>query len=92
MSKISSKDCTCAILNFVNENKEYCKSLFSYDFLVSPLYEIKNWKRIHKETNNSITTRTFDCKPYDNQIRAYVTDNGIEILSVIIKDELRDKI
>lgn len=92
MSKISSKDCKDAILKFAYENKEYCKSLFSYDFLVSPLFDINNWKRICKEKNNNITTRKFDCKPYEDQIRAYVTDNGIEILSIIIKDELRDKI
>lgn len=87
MSKISSKDCKDAILKFAYENKEYCESLFSYDFLVSPLYEIKNWKRIHKETNNNITTRTFYCNPYEGQICAYVKDNGVEILSVIINNK-----
>ena len=88
---ITTKDCKEAIIEFVSSNKAYCESLFSMSFLSAPMYEIKNWKRMckesKKEAGKKITVRTFDCKPYDDQIRAYVTDDGINITKVEVFDE-----
>lgn len=32
----------------------------------------KNWRRIIKETNSFVVSRVFDCRPFDDQLRAYV--------------------
>jgi hypothetical protein len=61
---------------------------------------INNWKREEKtmvpsvnqvygfaNEKNIITLRTFDCRPFDDQLRAYVWDNGTDILKVKISGE-----
>jgi len=49
----------------------------------------KNWKRMSKEKDGETITRGFDCKPFDDQLRAYVvTDkNDSRILSIIVQGE-----
>lgn len=48
----------------------------------------KNWVRIHKQTNDKGNTeRTFNCKPFDEQLRAVVEDDGTQIISVSIQGE-----
>lgn len=35
----------------------------------------KNWRRISKETKNLVISRVFDCRSFDDQLRAYVDWN-----------------
>lgn len=52
----------------------------------------KNWKRICKNKiriGKPYTERIFDCKPFDDQLRAYVatTENDESIMSIVIQGE-----
>lgn len=35
----------------------------------------KNWKRLNKRKEGNKVVRSFDCAPFDDQLRAYVTSN-----------------
>jgi hypothetical protein len=54
-----------------------------------PACEVKCWKRMYKEHQDHTWTRAFDCKPYDDQLRAYVVsdDTDTEVLKVEIQTE-----
>lgn len=94
---VSSEDCKKAIVNTVLDNP----GLVAKNFVNTSGYEAheiddfeagamktKNWKRFEKEVEpNGLTRRGFDCKPYDDQLRAYTWDNGDKILKVSIEGE-----
>lgn len=86
---ITTKDCKEAIIEFVNSNKAYCESLPPIRHLSTstPMYETKNWKRVCKEVGDKFTVRTFDCRPYNDRLRAYVTDDGTTIIKVEVFDD-----
>jgi hypothetical protein len=58
---------------------------------------VKNWKRIEKEKAHGPFSwgdppgakwrRGFDCRPFDDQLRAYVWDDGNQIIKVQIMGE-----
>lgn len=48
----------------------------------------KNWKRMTKEKlYNGDILRCFDCRPFDDQLRAYVTERNGEIVEVGVQGE-----
>ena len=61
----------------------------------SPATKISNWKRREDDCfdgelsirGDRITSRAFDCDPYDDQLRAYTKDDGIQIISVEVVGE-----
>lgn len=51
---------------------------------------VKNWKRMSKSKNKDGTIeRGFNCKPFEDQLRAYVktTNNDDKILAIIVQGE-----
>jgi hypothetical protein len=91
---ISSDDCKKAIVDWVKARpghvaKQFCDiDRNAIQAFEAPSLLEKNWKRMSKFTDgNGITERIFDCRPYDDQLRGYVYDNGATILSVDVHGE-----
>ena len=88
---ISSQDCKEAIIEFCKMNKQYICSQFIPQlneelFILTTL--TKNWKRETKEIrDDGITIRMFDCRPFDDQLRAYVKSNDNVIFQVEVIGE-----
>ena len=49
----------------------------------------KNWKRMSRKRDEKFIVRSFDCRPYDDQLRAYVITNDADetVISVVIQGE-----
>ncbi len=78
--KITSDDCKTAIVEWVKDHPGCILELFGDDVedkntFEEPALQEKNWKRISKEKDLSGYVRVFDCKPYDDQVRAYVYED-----------------
>ncbi len=85
---VSSVMCKVEITKMVINNPSIVTDQFDSGESADPAKLIKNWKRIEKgKMDNGNTERIFDCIPYDDQLRAYVIDDGIKILSVSITGE-----
>ncbi len=50
-------------------------------------YVEANWSRIEKYAEFGIMVREFDCKPFDDQLRATVRSTGDVILNVTVQGE-----
>lgn len=60
------------------------------NLLVKDTTNPKNWKRKDKSKcwdNPNATQRCFDCAPFDDQLRAYVTEENGQITEVYIAGE-----
>jgi len=100
MSKLSTQDCKEALIKYLTPAMVYeLKKEFTnndHAMIDTESVKISNWKRTSKsrvehDTNAPLGSieRTFDCKPFDDQLRAYVyTDSKDEIiLSIIVQGE-----
>lgn len=97
--KIDTAMCKDAIVAFVRANPGLVSTEFCGDGPdeVIPCTEIakmdadasnlKNWKRHSKEKYGKGNVRTFDCTPFDDQLRAYVYDDGLKITKIIVLGE-----
>jgi len=91
--KISTETCKKAIVEFVKNNNGYISNLFAGDKVDESLAcKESNWKREIKRTCDfgthvGKTVREFDCRPFDSQLRAYVYDDGKEIIALEILGE-----
>ena len=86
--KITTDLCKKEIVKIITSNPLIVEDLFCGDESADPAKLVKNWKRILKETrNDGSTLRGFNCVPYDDQLRAYIVDNGVNILSISIEGE-----
>ncbi len=47
----------------------------------------KTWKRITKDKTRTGNQRGFDCTPFDDQLRAYVDDDGKQVFCINISGE-----
>lgn len=68
------------------------------DDILKAVRNPKNWKRICKEkvskyceikspVGNDVCCRTFNCVPFEDQLRGYVYDDGVNILLVSVEGE-----
>jgi hypothetical protein len=86
--KLTSAKCKETIVAEVRRNPNHIIDQFEDEIVdVTPALNVKNWKRFEKETVDNIVTRGFDCYPYDDQLRAYVTSEDDIIISVVIQGE-----
>jgi len=103
--KLTTDICKDAIIKNVKSTNEMWYSIFKKtDSLGQVVYptnseikeyrdnalELKNWKRISKfKDEDKCVIRVFDCKPFDDQVRAYVKSNknDTEILGIKIIGE-----
>jgi hypothetical protein len=91
---ISTEVCKEAIIAFVETNQAKLAKEFIPPVDMSPALLVKNWKRTYKakvgkysDYPQGTIERTFDCKPYDDQLRGYTYDNGTEIIAVEVMGE-----
>lgn len=88
--KITTELCKQLICDIVMVNDGAVEAQFDSDFYAGHIAIFpENWKRREKRTDKKtkITVREFDCTPFDDQLRAYVTDDGTKITEVYISGE-----
>lgn len=89
--KITTEICKQAIVDYLKQNpglvsKEFGED-YNADFEADAILE-KNWKRFEKQKGDLGTiVRGFDCQPYDDQLRAYVTERDGTITHVEVVGE-----
>ena len=73
--KITTVACKKRIVEWIKNHPGHVSTQFEADIDERPARMVKNWKRISKERDGDLTIRGFDCAPYDDQLRAYVTSD-----------------
>jgi len=77
---MNTAECKELIVKWCQKNEDFICEQFSprlthSQFLLST--KEANWKRIIKTKDGNDIERVFDCKPFDDQLRAYVVElNG----------------
>ena len=85
---IATADCKAEIVKIVIADPSIVEDQFDEGESADEAKIEKNWKRIMKENmSDGNTMRIFDCRPYEDQLRAYVIDDGTKIISVDICGE-----
>lgn len=84
---IRTKDCKEAIVDHIKNNTGCVSSQFVPPEDEGPAKLLSNWKRFEKYKQDGETVRGFNCTPYDDQLRAYVYDNGDKIVRIEILGE-----
>jgi len=88
---ISTADCKQAIVAWLQARPGHVQQQFTDPIDEAPSLVVGNWKRIVKEFATwgppAKWMRTFDCRPYDDQLRAYVWDDGQQIVGVEVLGE-----
>lgn len=91
MSNITTEICKKLIVEYCQKNKtgicnQFVPSLTDEQF--AQACKESNWKRRSKSNcgTNKIE-RMFDCKPFDDQLRAYVLEQDGNVVSVIVQGE-----
>lgn len=95
MNKITSADCKEAIVREAQANPQAIVAEFVFDseaeraaFPIQEAFLARNWKRFQKERRpDGSIVRGFDCLPFDDQLRAYVTERDGVIVGVKIQGE-----
>lgn len=86
--KITTAICKQEITKIIIKKPSIVENLFCNSESADSAKLVKNWKRLYKEKRkDGCTLRVFDCTPYDDQLRAYVVDNGANIISISIEGE-----
>lgn len=75
--KITTEQCKQLIVKFCADNKDYINRQFTENLseeIYSKVLEPRNWRRRSKGMDYSGRgiERSFDCRPLDDQLRAYV--------------------
>jgi hypothetical protein len=68
-------------------NDQFCEELSSTEF--AAMQDEKNWKREEKYKEDGVIVRRFDCRPFDDQLRAYISTDlsDTKVISVIVGGE-----
>lgn len=97
--EITTELCKQAIIDYVAAHPGHVEAQFGSPSLGEPAFDeapakkASNWKREskrmlsayeQKEVPGAKTVRTFNCKHYDDQLRAYVYDDGLKIVHIEI--------
>lgn len=88
-AKIGTDECKKFIADLVLANPGLVAKEFSpADPQAEQMASVpKNWSRTSKSKDGKLSVREFDCKPLDDQLRAYVYDDGTKIVKVEIDGE-----
>jgi hypothetical protein len=87
---IGTEECKQAVVDYCQAHKrEICAQFIPPldDKQFAQTLLVKNWKRISKEEDGGIIERAFDCRPFDDQLRAYVRASKIGIYGVVVQGE-----
>lgn len=91
MSEVTTADCVKAIVDLAKKDgANLFYKAFEEPASAEDLKNITNpkvWKRITKTTDGDVIERTFDCRPYEDQLRAVVQEKAGVIISVVIQGE-----
>lgn len=97
--KITTEMCKQAIVDYLKQNpglvfREFGgggingpKDMVSFE---ADALQLKNWKRFEKRKDyfdDTIIVRGFDCRPYDDQLRGYVSERDGTIIGVEVVGE-----
>ena len=87
--KIKSADCKQVIVDYCKTHTKELSNEFVPPVSMIPSFSISNWKRRDKQKEGATIVRDFDCLPYEDQLRAYVTtdEKDEKILSVEVQGE-----
>lgn len=80
MNKLTTETIRSKIADYVKENEDKISVLFVNTVDVEPAKQAKNWKRMTKRREGPTWVREFDCKPYDDQLRAIVVSNHSDVV------------
>lgn len=89
IGKIGTDECKKLIVDLIKVNPGMVAKEFTGDGKQEEMLASieKNWVRTGKRKDGKNNVRDFDCKPLDDQLRAYVTDNGTNVIRVEIQGE-----
>ena len=87
---ISEDDCKEAIVALASKQRQklardWLPPLSEED--IAKAIDVSNWEIRDTELEDSITTRTFNCEPFDDQMRGYTYDDGEKIYLVEVQGE-----
>lgn len=87
--KITSEACKLLITEWCRNNSDYISNQFIPPENPSESFLEKNWKRIYKTKIKEGIERGFDCKPYNDQLRAIIITNSKDenVISLVIQGE-----
>lgn len=90
--KITSEDCKRAIVGYVQAHGARISSEFYPPLTSKQLDDAmkeKNWKRRYKmwDAASNAIERSFDCVPFDDQLRGYVYERDGKIVKVFVVGE-----
>lgn len=96
---VTTSDCKKAIVAWIKSHPGHVSSQFDPPESEVPALDEKNWKRESKRKCSTIDSlanpklqpgmyeRSFDCRPYDDQLRAYTYDDGNRIVYLVVQGE-----
>lgn len=87
---VTTDDCKYRIVKYCSENLELIRHEFDpllTDVELQETLKVKNWKRMSKEKDGPCVIRDFDCKPFDDQLRATVTEHSGLIILLTVQGE-----
>lgn len=96
---ITSNDCKKAIVNWIKSHPGHVSKQFDPPEQEISAQDEKNWKRMYRRKCTHVDTmvnpilklgmweRAFDCKPYDDQLRAYTYDDENKIVYIVVQGE-----
>jgi len=98
LTNMKTEDCRLLIVDWIVAHPNHVYSQFEptlfwtqkdIDAFEGPAKNPKNWKRMSKRTEGNNIVREFDCKPYDDQLRAIVIENKTTnvVTKVIVQGE-----
>ena len=96
---VKSADCKKAIVDWIKAHPGHVSSQFNPPEPEIDALKEKNWKRENKRICTDLDVmvnpklkvgmveRMFDCRPYDDQLRAYTYDDGEKIIYLVVQGE-----
>jgi hypothetical protein len=87
---IGTEECKQAIIDYCQAHKQEICVQFDPpldDKQFAQTLLVKSWKRFSKTEDGGIIERAFDCRPFDDQLRAYVRASKTAIYSVVVQGE-----
>jgi hypothetical protein len=86
---MDTAQCKELIVDFCKKNPDHIRKQFVDEEVdIISCQSVSNWKRMSKEKDEGgNVVRGFDCKPYDDQLRAYVTTKDDVVIELVVQGE-----
>jgi hypothetical protein len=89
VNKLTTEIIKNMIVEHVRDNEDIIAKEFIPEEDMTDAMNAKNWKRMSKRKENENWIREFDCKPYDDQLRAIVFSDfsDTRIVNMVVQGE-----